>query len=97
MLEEALVVLLYIALIVFIIALIVLCIKLIGTLGRVDRLVENLTRKAESLDQVFEMIDYTTNKFGRIGETIISYLTGSVKKVFGRKRRKEREEFNYYE
>lgn len=97
MLEDALVVLLYIALIVFIIALIVLCIKLIGTLGKADKLIDNLTRKAESLDGVFEMIDYTTNKFGKIGETIVSYLTGSVKKVFSRRKRKEREEFDYYE
>lgn len=93
MLENALVILVYIVLIIFIIALIVLCIKLIGTLKKADRLIDNLTKKAESLDGVFEMIDYTTSKFGRLGETIIGSLTSFIKKIF---RKKEREDI-YYE
>ena len=96
MLEDALVILVYISLIVFIIALIVLCIKLIGTLNRADRLIENITRKAESLDGVFDMIDYTSSKFGAIGETVVGFLTGFVKKLFNKKFKNEREE-NYYE
>jgi uncharacterized membrane protein len=93
MLEEALVVLVYIALIVFIIALIVLCIKLIGTLSRADKLIENITRKAESLDGVFDMIDYTSNKFGAIGETVVGFVTGMVKKLFNKKNEREDESY----
>jgi len=96
MLEDALIILVYIALIVFIIALIVLCIKLIGTLNRADRLIENITKKAESLDGVFEMIDYTSSKFGAIGETVVGFFNGIVKKIFHKKKRGEREE-NFYE
>lgn len=98
MLEEALVILIYISLIIFIIALIVLCIKLIGTLSKADRLIENITRKAESLDGVFDMIDYTTSKFGMIGETLAGSIGGFVKKIFKKKknRKQEREEY-YYE
>lgn len=95
MLEDALVILVYITLIVFIIALIVLCIKLIGTLSKADRLIENITRKAESLDGVFDMIDYTTSKFGALGETVVGFLAGAVKKVFGKKKKYEREEEDY--
>ncbi len=97
MLEEALLILIYIALIVFIIALIVLCIKLIGTLGKVDKLVDNVTKKAESLDGVFNMIDYTTSKFGAIGETIAGYLGGLVKKFIKRKENKYESEEEIYE
>ena len=95
MLEDALVILIYIALIVLIIALIALCIKFIGTLNKADKLIENITRKAETLDSVFEMIEYTTSSFGRLGETIVQKLTGFTKKIFNRKKKKERND--YYE
>ncbi len=99
MLVDALVILIYICLIIFIITLIVLCIKLIGTLSRVDYLVENITRKAESLDAVFELIENTTNRFGMIGNTITGYISGFIGKVFAKKRknRKFREKENIYE
>lgn len=90
MLVDALIVLIYIALIIFIITLIVLCIKLIGTLGRIDYLVENITRKAESLDGVFELIENTTSKFGMIGSSITNYISGIIGKIFSRKKNKKR-------
>jgi len=96
MLEEALVVLLYIALIVFVIALTVLCIKLIGTLSRADRLIENVTKKVETLDGVFGVLDTVSNKFGLISESIINGISGLINKLFGRKRKYESEE-EYYE
>jgi len=96
MLVDALIVLIYITLIIFIITLIVLCIKLIGTLSRIDYLVENITRKAESLDGVFELIENTTNKFGMVGSTIANYVSGFVGKIFTRKRNKKVKE-NMYE
>ncbi len=95
-LEDALVVLIYISLIVFIIALIVLCIKLIGTLGRIDKLVDNVTRKAESLDALFDMIDYTTSKFGMLGETLVGSIKGFIKRIFNRKKKYE-SEGDFYE
>ncbi len=99
MLSDALIILIYITLIIFIITLIVLCIKLIGTLGRIDYLVENLTRKAESLDGVFELIENTTSRFGMIGSSIVNYFSSFVGKIFTRKRRnrKVRERENDYE
>ena len=96
MLEDALLVLVYLSLIAFLITLIVLCIKVMGTLSRADKLIDNITKKAESLDGVFEMIDYTTNKFGRVGETIVSGITSFVQKIFNRRGKREREEM-YYE
>ena len=96
MLEDALLVLVYLSLIAFLITLIVLCIKVMGTLSRADKLIDNITKKAESLDGVFEMIDYTTNKFGRVGDTIVSVITSFVQKIFNRRGNREREEM-YYE
>ena len=88
---DALVILLYITLIVFVICLIVFVIKLMDTLNRTNYLIDNLTKKAESLDSLFNILDFTTNKFSMIGETISTYVLGFVKKIFSKKEREEEE------
>ncbi|HBP13440.1 MAG TPA: hypothetical protein DD613_05195 [Firmicutes bacterium] len=89
MLEDALLIVLYISLIIFVISMTVLVIKLITTVNKTNYLVENLTKKAESLDNLFNVIDFTTNKFNQVGELIVGSLTGLVKKIFGSKEREE--------
>ena len=89
MLEDALLIVLYISLIIFVISITVLVIKLITTVNKTNYLVENLTKKAESLDNLFNVIDFTTNKFNQVGELIVGSLTGLVKKIFGSKEREE--------
>mgnify|MGYP004723854433 FL=1 len=89
MLEDALLIVLYISLIQFVISMTVLVIKLITTVNKTNYLVENLTKKAESLDNLFNVIDFTTNKFNQVGELIVGSLTGLVKKIFGSKEREE--------
>ena len=89
MLEDALLIVLYISLIIFVISMTVLVIKLIGTVNKTNYLVDNITKKAESLDNLFNVIDFTTNKFNQVGEVIVGTLTGLVKKIFGSKEREE--------
>ena len=89
MLEDALLIVLYISLIIFVISMTVLVIKLITTVNKTNYLVENLTKKAESLDNLFNVIDFTTNKFNQVGELLVGSLTGLVKKIFGSKEREE--------
>ena len=89
MLEDDLLIVLYISLIIFVISMTVLVIKLISTVNKTNYLVENLTKKAESLDNLFNVIDFTTNKFNQVGELIVGSLTGLVKKIFGSKEREE--------
>ena len=85
-LSDALLIVLYISLIVFVISLTVFVIKLIG---KTNYLLDNLTKKAESLDKLFDIIDFTTNKFNQIGNTIVGYLMGAVSKIFGKKESEE--------
>ena len=59
MLEDALLIVLYISLIIFVISMTVLVIKLITTVNKTNYLVENLTKKAESLDNLFNVIDFS--------------------------------------
>lgn len=91
--QDTLVIILLIALIVFVITLIVLCIKLMNTLNKADYLIDNVTKKAETLDGVFNVIDIASNKFGAIGESIMSGVMSLTKKLF--KSKKEREEKDY--
>lgn len=91
--QDTLVIILLIALIVFVITLIVLCIKLMNTLNKADYLIDNVTKKAETLDGVFNVIDIASNKFGAIGESIMSGVMSLTKKLF--KGKKEREEKDY--
>lgn len=88
-LSDALLIVLYISLIVFVITLTVFVIKLIGTVNKTNYLLDNLTKKAESLDKLFDIIDFTTNKFNQIGNTIVGYLMGAVSKIFGKKESEE--------
>lgn len=88
MLKDTLIILLFIALIILVIALIVLIIKFIGTLMKADILIDNVTKKAESLDGVFAAVD----NFSAIGTTVVSAFTGVVKKLF-----KGKEEAEDYE
>lgn len=92
-LTDALIVVLYIVLILLVISLIVLSIKLIVTLKKVDYLVDNITRKVESLDAVFDIVDGVTSRFGAIGEAVSGAVLGLVKKVFNRKGKEEEEDY----
>lgn len=87
--KEALIIILLVITIIFVITLTVLCIRLMSTLNKADKLIDNVTRKAESLDGVFNVIDYTSNKFGAIGESIMSGTMSLVKKIFSKKGEEE--------
>lgn len=89
-LSDALLIVLYISLIVFVISLTVFVIKLIGTVNKTNYLLDNLTKKAESLDKLFDIIDFTTNKFNQIGNTIVGYLMGAVNKIFGKRKARKK-------
>ena len=54
-------VILYILLIILVVVLIVFVIRLIKTLGKVDKVVDDVNRKVTKLDGVFNIIDTSTN------------------------------------
>ena len=79
-------VLLYIVCIILVIVLIVLGIKLIFTLDKVNKVVDDVSDKVNSLNGIFSFIDRTTNSFALITETVINFIF----KIFkGRKKNKE--------
>lgn len=91
-LNETLPVVIYLLLIVLLVVVIVIGIKLIFTMNKVDLLLDDVTKKVHSLDRVFNMIDYTTDKVTMISDTIVNFITSKLKKIIKFKKNDEEDE-----
>ena len=91
-LNETLPVVIYLLLIVLLVGVIVIGIKLIFTLNKVDLLLDDVTKKVHSLDRVFNMIDYTTDKVTMISDTVVNFITSKLKRIIKFKKNDEEDE-----
>lgn len=82
-------VLLYVFGIILLIVLIVLGIKLIMMLGKVDRLVDNVEDKVNSLNRAFSLIDKTTDSIALLSDTIVNAIARLVHSLVGKKSNKK--------
>lgn len=87
-------VLLYIAGIILLIVLIILGIRLIQILNKVDRVVDNVEAKVNSLNSVFDVVGRATDTLAVIGDSIVTGVTGVISRFFSKKFNKEED---YYE
>lgn len=81
-LSQTLPIIIYFLLIVLLIIAIVIGIKLITTMNKVDKLVEDVNEKLESLNDIFNMAEYISGKMSAISETIIGVITTAISKIF---------------
>ena len=89
-------VLLYSLAIVLIIVLIVLGIKLILMLNKVDKVVDNVSDKVDSLNGIFSFIDRTTDSLALLSDTVVNAIAGVVFKLFkGKKSIKKKDEEDF--
>ena len=91
-LHETLPVVIYLLLIVLLVVVIVIGIKLIFTMNKVDLLLDDVTKKVHSLDRVFNMIDYTTDKVTMISDTVVNFITSKLKRIIKFKKNDEEDE-----
>ena len=91
-LNETLPVVIYLLLIVLLVVVIVIGIKLIFTMNKVDLLLDDVTKKVHSLDRVFNMIDYTTDKVTMISDTVVNFITSKLKRIIKFKKNYEEDE-----
>ena len=82
----------YLLLIVLLVVVIVIGIKLIFTMNKVDLLLDDVTKKVHSLDRVFNMIDYTTDKVTMISDTVVNFITSKLKRIIKFKKNDEEDE-----
>ncbi len=80
----------YILLAILLVVLIILVLRLIKTLGKVDRVVEDVNYKVNKLNGVFEIIDTTTDAFVSFNDRIVNFLTNGIVKIFKKNKKKER-------
>lgn len=93
-LQTVLPIIIYFLLMVILIVGIILGIRLIRTMTKIEKVVDDVNQKVESLNGLFRIIDFTTDKIVGLTDTIVEKLSLLVSKLFfGRnKKRKEEEE-----
>ena len=89
-LNQVLPVVIYILLIGLIIIGIILGIKLIITMNKIERVIDNVENKVNSLNSIFSMIELTTVKITGVYERIVDFISGIIDRLFiGNGSRKE--------
>lgn len=89
---QTLPIIIYMLLIVLIVVLIIIGIKVIITMNKVEKVVDNIEQKVNSLNYIFGAIETTSMKFAGVYERALEFLTGLIEKLFaGKKIRKEDE------
>ena len=74
-LAEALPVVIYFLLIVLLVVAIWIGIKLIITMNKVDDILEDISEKAKSLDKLFSIIDFATDRVSMVSDTVINFVS----------------------
>ena len=82
---DVLPVILYILGAILLSALIVLTVKLIITMNKIEKVVDNITVKVQTLDTLFDMIGLVTGKFTSITDRIVDTVALLIEKIFKRK------------
>lgn len=80
----------YILLIILLVVGIILGVRLIGALDRVDKILDNIEGKVNSLNGLFGVIDFTTDKITAMGDKVVE-LFGSVFNKIVKGRRESRD------
>lgn len=83
----------YILLIIMLVVGIILGIKTIITMNKVEKVVDNVNDKVESLNSIFSIIDFTTDKIASFTDKVVE-VAGNFfgKLLFNKKGKKDSEE-----
>lgn len=76
------------------IILIILGIKLIHTVDKTNEILEDAYNKTKSLNGLFNAIDSVTDTLSNLSDSIVSNITGIIGKVFHKRRKSEKENYD---
>ncbi len=79
-------IIIYILLIIILVIGIILGIKSIITINKVEKVVDDVNEKVESLNGLFHIIDFTTDKIVSITDRVVDTVSSLASKIFFRKR-----------
>lgn len=85
-------IIIYILLIIILIIGIILGIKSIITIKKVEKVVDDVNEKVESLNGLFHIVDFTTDKIVSLTDKVVDGLSGLAGKLFFRKKSKNKED-----
>ena len=79
----------YILLIALLLVSIILGIKTIITMGKVEKVVDNVNEKVQSLNSIFSIIDFTTDKIANFADKVVEVTSNLISKIWFRKNKKK--------
>lgn len=71
----------YILLIILLIIGIVLGVRLINAMDKVDEVLNNVQKKVNSLNGLFSVIDFTTDKISAFSDRVVNTLSGFISRI----------------
>jgi len=77
---------------ILLIVLIVLIIQLIQTTKRVNSIMDDVEKKVKSLDGIFHIIDFVTDKVSSVSDLFVDKVSGLISNLFTKKKKKKKEE-----
>lgn len=84
----------YILLIILLVIGIIIGVRLIGAMDKLDEILNNVEGKVNSLNGLFNVIDFTTDKITMASDKVVELFSGLFNKIVSRKEsRKEREDY----
>ena len=84
----------YALIIIILIVGIILGVKSIRTMNKVEKVVDNVNDKVESLNAVFNVIDFTTDKIASFTDKIVDGVSGLFGKLFITKKKDKEEDLD---
>ena len=89
---EVLPIILYILGSILLVVLIILGIKLIITMNKIDVVVDDVSKKMSSLNGLFSVVDFTTDKLALLSDKFIDSVSSLIRKIFKHKKEEEYED-----
>lgn len=77
-------VILYTLGIILLVVLIILCLKAIGTLNKVNRTMDDFNQKSHKLDNLFTVIDNTTDVVASISDKAVGLIVNGIAGLFSK-------------
>ena len=90
-------IIIYALIIIILVVGIILGIRLINTADKLNDLLDDTKGKVDSLNGLFNVIDFTTDKIANFSDSIINLTSRLVSHVGKKKKKYEEEEDDYYE
>ncbi len=74
-------IIIYILLIIILIIGIILGIRLIGAIDKIDVVLNNVQKKVDSLNGIFSIIDFTTDKISAFSDKVVDTISGFFSRI----------------